>query len=346
MQRPLTHEGADVYYGSASLERPLADPRNGVSVVMNPQPREKRAIDSRPVGERARHGFTLVELLVVIAVIAVLVALLLPSLAKAREAGRRAACLSNLRQMQAAWLMYADSNADRIVHGQAWAWGYYPPTGKPWLIGGDASNPYLAVWPKTRTEAETLMRTGALAPYMGNVRAYLCPSRYRHSWMGAGYDWIGSYNIIESMNVWSPDDAAKYDREVRASYEIGRTRLFIWKTPELADPGPSSRMVFLDDGGRLCENDVSDRVDGWRGSHFSYWLPLAIHHSNGTCLSFADGHSEYWKWMDPATITLGRWREDLCRLGLPTGSGMAPCVCELTNPDYRRVHRAIWGKER
>ncbi len=81
-------------------------------------------------------GFTLIELLVVIAVIAILAALLLPSLSKARNAGRRAACISNLRQVGVAVHLYAQDNRGRIPYGPtappfSHPAEFYPSTGSP-----------------------------------------------------------------------------------------------------------------------------------------------------------------------------------------------------------------------
>ena len=62
---------------------------------------------------RKRQGFTLIELLVVISIIAVLMAILMPALKRAREQGQRAVCISTLKQLTLCWIMYADDNDDR-----------------------------------------------------------------------------------------------------------------------------------------------------------------------------------------------------------------------------------------
>lgn len=65
------------------------------------------------------RGFTLIELLVVIAIIAILMAVLMPALSRAREQGKRAVCLNNCKQLQFAWMMYADDNDGKMINGEA-----------------------------------------------------------------------------------------------------------------------------------------------------------------------------------------------------------------------------------
>jgi len=288
---------------------------------------------------KGSDGFTLIELLVVIAVIAVLVAILLPSLGMARDYARRAACQGNLRQVQVAWFLYAENYSARIVDGRAYCdpWGPPPGHSEPWLGWGGL--------PQTVSGCEDLMRTGALAPYVGDVRVYLCPARYRDGTRQArAWQWLGSYAIVASMNCWPPDEWRPMDQEIRGRFEIGRSVLFVRSLSDLIDPGPATRMVFMDQGygwwgGALCAGAPLVRM--WQG-----WQ-IPIHHNSGTCMSFADGHSEYWKWKDPRTIAWGRqWRDNLI-LG-PHLPGPEPVAsfgpAEPDNPDYIRLNTAIWCK--
>jgi prepilin-type N-terminal cleavage/methylation domain-containing protein len=131
----------------------------------------------QPTAVRRTRGFTLVELLVVIGIIAVLVGILLPTLNRARESANRAACLANLRTIGQMWLLYAQDNKRQIPLGtqsnvyQESYWirlnGRYPSWG-PFFLGG----------------------------YMKSPKAFYCPSA-QDPW----YQYNGEKNFYDPANT-------------------------------------------------------------------------------------------------------------------------------------------------
>ncbi len=196
------------------------------------------------------------------------------------------------------------------------------------------------------------MRTGGLATYVGDVRAYLCPSRYRHNdgpWQHWGTS-LSSYHTVASMNRWPPDQWLKLDREVRANRSMGGTVLFVRKISELAFPGAASRMVFMDLGTYGGECAWGQRIDGipaagMEGLAWSAGFSGAgVHHAEGTCASFGDGHVEYWRWTEPATVRYGKfWVREIV-FGEDPQHDWPGLADMLGNPDSARMCRAVWGK--
>ncbi len=109
---------------------------------------------------KKRRGFTLVELLVVIGIIATLIALLMPALTRARQAARRTVCLSNLRQLTEGWIMYADEHKGLLVSSGT-------SSDATWVNGGNSRDSLV---------------TGALYAYVNNTDIYLCPNDRVNYW--------------------------------------------------------------------------------------------------------------------------------------------------------------------
>jgi hypothetical protein len=296
------------------------------------------------------------ELLVVIALIALLAALLMPVLHSAREAARRTACLGHLRQMQMAWQTYAENNDSRIVCGMPIRWAEqgidkpWQTAGKPWLIDGGLSEVDKA---QTREGADVVMRTGALASYIGNVSIYRCPSRRKlldSDWKY--YQWLSAYGIVTPMNCFSVSWRVRWEAEFVEWHGSNPIPVCITKLSQLSPPGPAGRMVFLDVGSPSLAvgNGPADWVIvGNNPTTKSGWTVLGpgppLHHAEGTCTSFADGHGQYWKWKDPRTVAWSRaWRDwyDSGRAGpYPESPPFPP---DPDNHDYLEFYEAIWGR--
>ncbi len=118
---------------------------------------------SRGRESTAGMGFTLIELLVVIAVIAILMAILMPALNRAREQGRRAGCLSNLKNLTLAWIMYADDNDDKLVNGASGEYGTEATNGPYWVKLDYDRN-------MTEVAKKQAIMDGALYPYAKTLK--------------------------------------------------------------------------------------------------------------------------------------------------------------------------------
>jgi prepilin-type N-terminal cleavage/methylation domain-containing protein/prepilin-type processing-associated H-X9-DG protein len=251
-----------------------------------------------------RKGFTLIELLVVIAIIALLLAILMPALQRAREQGKRIVCLSNLRQLTLAWIMYADENEGKIVNGMG---GIDRPDEKAWVGKCWAGN-YGSGGQLPENQQLRAIKDGALFPYCKDVSLYRCPTGYRGEML--------TYAAMDSMN---------------GKARQGTRTPGVWIKRRSNISQPVYRAVFIDEGWVTPDSfAVHFETEQW-------WDDPPVRHGDGTTLSFADGHAEHWKWKGIDTIRMGRERER----GHP-GNHYSP-ETQSGYEDLYKVQIATWG---
>ena len=226
------------------------------------------------------RGFTLIELLTVIATIAILAALLLPILSKAKIKAQRTSCLSNLRQLGFAWMMYADDYRGYLP--QAYAVNN-PDT---WVQGnmtraGDAAN-------------TDLIKASKLYPYNSSPGVFRCPADAGVTIDGKNVPTTRSYSMNCFMGARDPSIGPL--PSTAAGYV-----LFYAKDSDI--PRPDQLWVLLDEDERSIDDgcfvtDPTARI----------WMDfpaMSFHrHNFNYGLNFADGHSTTWRINDSRTFAV------------------------------------------
>jgi prepilin-type N-terminal cleavage/methylation domain-containing protein len=248
------------------------------------------------------RGFTLVELLTVIATIAILASLLLPVLSKAKIKAQRTACLSNLRQLGLAWVLYKDDNSGLLTES-------YPVNNPDVWVMGDMTNP-------DEVGNADLIRAGKLYPYNRSVPLYHCPTDQGSPANANLTPPVRSY----SMNCFM---GARDLKTVPTPSTAKDYVPFYAKDTDL--PSPSQLWVLVEEDERSI-NDGFFVTDPTANIWFDFPAISLRRHNFSYVLSFADGHSEVWRYKDARTLQVNENKTeqpnntDLARLARATAT--------------------------
>ena len=237
---------------------------------------------------RVRQAFTLIELLVVIAIIAILAAMLLPALGRAKSTAQSIACRNNLKQLQLGYTLYVNDNNDRLPASIISEVGSVQQSLKgSWVLGN-----------AKRDTNTTNIEAGVIFQSVGSPKVYRCPSdnstvdgqrtlrRFR-SYSQSG--WVNAHNSGDAYgNFFSewPGLPTRFSSFPRSSL--------------------SEVFTFIDEEEQSIDDGTLFMTNPWffPSGNSDIWFNIpADRHNRGCNLSFLDGHVDHWRWKAPKVFS-------------------------------------------
>ena len=238
---------------------------------------------------KSRRGFTLVELLVVIGIIALLISILLPALNKARQQAMMVKCQANMRTLMQAVQMYASEHNAQIPFCN-WATNVNTPWsnngvtyGEGWLFLGDPNlrtgfgGDLDGSWSTTHPPADG-MQTGDLWMYLKQAGVYHCPADLPDYWTGS--EWLTSYLMNGAQFDYGSTKVKPPGLKLTQFRESDNCVLF-WEAMEQLVEGQQNTGTVWNDGSSYPTEEV-----------------MADRHYKGANVAFIDGHVEWWTQAD------------------------------------------------
>jgi prepilin-type N-terminal cleavage/methylation domain-containing protein len=219
-------------------------------------------------------AFTVIELLVVVAVLGMLAVITLPGLAGARTNSKAVHCLNNLKRLNTAWLMYASDHADRMVGNPSWVAG---------VISDLADS--------TNAAKLTDPTQSAITRYVQAADLFKCPADLSTT---LGNPRVRSVALMSTMGGTSGSQANQIP---------GRTYFDARRITELNKPGPANTLTILDEHPASINDSMVYFRSGLSTAN-AHWVDIpASYHNVGAGVSFADGRAMIRRWQSSTTLT-------------------------------------------